>query len=935
MSYDIKDFLKKFFSSRLFVLAAVFIVFFGIILARIFTLQVVNGKSYQENFSLKIQMKQPINAARGNIYDKNGKLLAYNELAYSISINDSTTYSSTKEKNKAVNAELAEILTVLKNNGETLNNDFKIDRKKDGTYSFNVSGSSLNRFRADVFGKSSADDLEYDKDTGIDEANATAEQIMEYLMGKDNFGISSKYDGDLAYRIVVVRYAMLGNRFARYKEVKIATDVSDKTVAYVNEHMDTLSGISVNEDMIRKYNYSEYFSSIIGYTGPISESEYTALHKKNKDYTQNDTVGKAGLEQYYETYLRGKNGEQKFYIDNVGRISEIISSTDSVAGDDLYLSIDADLQKATYLALQNEIAAIVYSNIKSGEIPINDVYTALIGNSVINTEHFSKAKASDTEKNVLSVFKSRQKTTLGKIKQELTSSPEALNTMSDEVLDEFTYIISMLKDDQVLLKNEIDTSDSVYQKWKNQKISPKEYLSYCITQHWIDISQLNVDEKYADSTEVYDALCKYILKNIKTDTEFSKIIYQYMITRGEISPRQLCLILFDQGVLDYDDATVNKLKNGSLSPRDFLMKKIYNIEITPAQLALEPCTGSCVVTDEKTGEIRAMVSYPGYDSNKLANGVDSEYFASLQHDKSFPLLNYATQQKTAPGSTFKLVSATAGLVENVITTSDQIRCTGIYNDISNKPKCWIYPGSHGLDNVSEAIRDSCNVFFYTVGNRLAQKKTGSYNDANGIDLIQKYAHIYGLDQKTGLEISESKSSVATKYPVMAAIGQSDNNYTTVALSRYVTAVASGKKYNYQLMNKIVDADGKMVKKYKADYEDISDTLTSSQWDAIHSGMREVVSTMDRFQGFDIPVAGKTGTAQQTGHANHGLFVGYAPYDDPEITIAVLIANAYSSHNAATVARNVISYYYKETSMKDIKEMKAAGANGNIRNSVAD
>ena len=935
MSYDIKDFLKKFFSSRLFVLAAVFIVFFGIILARIFTLQVVNGKSYQENFSLKIQMKQPINAARGNIYDKNGKLLAYNELAYSISINDSTTYSSTKEKNKAVNAELAEILTVLKNNGETLNNDFKIDRKKDGTYSFNVSGSSLNRFRADVFGKGSADDLEYDKETGIDEANATAEQIMEYLMGKDNFGISSKYDGDLAYRIVVVRYAMLGNRFARYKEVKIATDVSDKTVAYVNEHMDTLSGISVNEDMIRKYNYSEYFSSIIGYTGPISESEYTALHKKNKDYTQNDTVGKAGLEQYYETYLRGKNGERKFYIDNVGRISEIISSTDSVAGDDLYLSIDADLQMATYLALQNEIAAIVYSNIKSGEIPINDVYTALIGNSVINTEHFSKSKASDTEKSVLSVFKSRQKTTLGKIKQELTSSPEALNTMSDEVLDEFTYIISMLKDDQVLLKNEIDTSDSVYQKWKDQKISPKEYLNYCITQHWIDISQLNVDEKYADSTEVYDALCKYILKNIKTDTEFSKIIYQYMITRGEISPRQLCLILFDQGVLDYDDATVNKLKNGSLSPRDFLMKKIYNIEITPAQLALEPWTGSCVVTDEKTGEIRAMVSYPGYNSNKLANGVDSEYFASLQHDKSSPLLNYATQQKTAPGSTFKLVSATAGLAENVITTSDQIRCTGIYNDISNKPKCWIYPGSHGLDNVSEAIRDSCNVFFYTVGNRLAQKKTGSYNDANGIDLIQKYAHIYGLDQKTGLEISESKSSVATKYPVMAAIGQSDNNYTTVALSRYVTAVASGKKYNYQLMNKIVDADGKTVKKYKADYEDISDTLTSSQWDAIHSGMREVVSTMDRFQGFDIPVAGKTGTAQQTGHANHGLFVGYAPYDDPEITIAVRIANGYSSHNAATAARNVISYYYKETSMKDIKEMKAAGANGNIRNSVAD
>ena len=204
-----------------------------------------------------------------------------------------------------------------------------------GNYAFDVDeGFTLNRFRADVFGKGSADDLEYDKETGIDEANATAEQIMEYLMGKDNFGISSKYDGDLAYRIVVVRYAMLGNRFARYKEVKIATDVSDKTVAYVNEHMDTLSGISVNEDMIRKYNYSEYFSSIIGYTGPISESEYTALHKKNKDYTQNDTVGKAGLEQYYETYLRGKNGGT--ILNRDGKLRKLSLKNDSMISAAVY-----------------------------------------------------------------------------------------------------------------------------------------------------------------------------------------------------------------------------------------------------------------------------------------------------------------------------------------------------------------------------------------------------------------------------------------------------------------------------------------------------------------------------------------------------------------------------------------------------------------------
>ena len=260
------------------------------------------------------------------------------------------------------------------------------------------------------------------------------------MMGEKKYNISNAYSQKIAYEIVVIRYAIDGNFYARYKEVKFATNVSDKTVAYVNEHIDDLNGISVNEDMIRKYNYSEYFSSIIGYTGRISETEYNDLKNEDDSYTQNDTIGKAGLEQYYESYLRGKNGESKFYIDNVGRITEVISNTDSVAGDDLYLSIDADLQKATYLALQNEIAAVVYLNIKDGNISMNEVYTALIGNSVIDTEHFKSKKASDTEKTVLNSFKSTQKTKLKKIKQELTTSPETLKEMSDETLDEFTEL---------------------------------------------------------------------------------------------------------------------------------------------------------------------------------------------------------------------------------------------------------------------------------------------------------------------------------------------------------------------------------------------------------------------------------------------------------------------------------------------------------------
>lgn len=935
MSYDIKEFLKRFFSSRLFVLASVFIVLFGIILARVFSLQVVNGKTYQENFSLRILRTQPVDAARGNIYDCNGKLLAYNQLAYSVSIIDSSTYSEREEKNKQINAELTELLTVLDKNEETLVNDFKITRDASGAYSFNVTGKALERFRADVFGKASVDKLEYNKDLGFDESGASAEQVMQYLMSEERFGIDPDCPDQLAYEIVVVRYAMNENRYARYKSVKIARDISDKSVAYVNEHMDTLTGVSVNEDMIRKYNYSEYFSSIIGYTGRISDTEYEELSAKDDSYTRNDTIGKAGLEQFYESYLRGKNGEQKFYIDKVGRVSEVLSNTDSVAGNDLYLSIDADLQKAAYYALQNEIAGIVYSNIKSHNIPINDVYNALIGNSVIDIRHLGKKKASSTEKEVYARFKSRQKTVLKMINSELTTSPKALNEMSDEVLDDFTYIISMLKEEQILLSGEIDSNDSTYKQWKNQKISPKEYLRYCISMHWIDISKLSVDEKYADTSEIYDALCEFILEKIQDDTEFSKIIYQYMIESGEISPRNLCIILFDQGVLDYDDATVRKLKQGTLSPYDFIMDKINRIEITPAQLALEPCTGSSVITDIKTGEIRAIVSYPGYNNNKFANGVDADYYESLQNDRSKPLWNYATQERTAPGSTFKMAVATAGLAENIITTSSRIKCTGIYKDISNEPKCWKYPATHGNDNVAEAIRDSCNIYFYTLGNDFAKKNTGVYNEKNGIKYIQKYGKLYGLNEKTGLEIEENTSELATAFPVMAAIGQSNNNITTVALSRYVTAVASGRLYSYQLMNKIVDADGKTVKEYKPDYEDISGTLTTEEWNSIHSGMRMVCEGLDSFYGFDIPVAGKTGTAEQTDHPNHALFVGYAPYNNPEITFATRIANGYSSHNAAAACRNMIAYYYGEKSLDDLIKMKASGGNGNSSNRVAD
>lgn len=931
---NIKEACRMFFKSRLVVATVVMILLFSILLWRIFSLQIVNGKEYQDNYTFKIVKERTLNSTRGNIYDRNGNLLAYNELAYSITIEDNGTYSSTKAKNAAINAEIAQVVTALEENGDSIVNDFKILLDDNGNYSYNIeeSGATWKRFLADVFGEASFESMQEDESDIISRnkldfkpTEATAAQVMRYLAGSNRYAIGTEYDDAMAYKITVVRFSMAQNAYQKYIATTIATNVSEESVAYISEHAAELQGVEVLEDTIRKYNDSEYFSSIIGYTGKISTDEYNKLSETDDSYTLNDVVGKLGIEQYMDSDLKGEKGHEKLYVDYLGKAVKVIEHEEPQAGNDVYLSIDKDLQIAVYKLLEQEIAGIVYSNIDNPgsdiNIPITDVYFALINNNVIDFSHFSEENASPTEREVQQIFASRQNAVIEQIRTELTgSAPTPFASMTEEYQDYFTYIIkNMLHDNNILLKKNIDTSDEVYLQWQNGAIGPQEYLNHAIAKGWIDITKFSVSEKYSDSTEIYDALCDYILNDISTDSDFTKIIYEYLIQTDAITGRQLCLILFDQNILAFDEDDIAGLSGGTIAPASFIKEKIQNLEITPAQLALDPCAGSCVITDTKTGEVLALVSYPGYDGNRLANTVDSDYFNSLQQNNARPLYNYATQQRTAPGSTFKMVSATAGLAEHVISTTEQIQDLGVYKNVSNEPRCWIYRsfhGSHGLINVSEALRDSCNYFFYEVGYRLSTNNYAmSYNNdaaENGIEKIQKYASLYGLNETTGIEIEESKPQVADSFPVMAAIGQSNNNYSTIQLARYVTAVAnSGTVYNYTLLNKVTDSDGNTLKQYEPEIRNTVDVLSDSDWDAIHTGIRMVVENTKEFDGFPIEAAGKTGTAQEDlKRPNHALFVGYAPYDNPEISIATRIANGYTSHNAAEVSKKILAYYFK-------------------------
>lgn len=913
---DLSERLLAVLKSRLLILLLVFIALFFVLLQRIFSLQIVHGDEYLNDFALKIKREKIIAGTRGTIYDRYGNVLAYNELAYRIQIEDNGSYDTKDQKNKEINEDLYKLIHILEEKGESLVNDFGIQLNENGSLVYNVSDKALKRFLAEVYGTSTEKLKE-------DQLNTTAEEAFNYLCSEDKYNISSEYSIEEALKILRIRFAMAENNFQKYITTTVADNVSEETVAVIMENSDTIQGVSVEEVTARKYVDSKYFAQIIGYTGKVSTEELQELQKENPEYESNDVVGKAGMEQYMETTLQGKKGSETIYVDNVGKVVEVADTKEAQVGNDVYLTIDMNLQKAVYNILEQKLAGILVGKIKNIEsytptanskaddivIPIDNVYFALINNNIIKINQMAGADATDTEQEVYQAMLQKRDNAVSEVLNQLSSSaPAAYQDLNEEIQDYMTYIVSIMTTDEVLKKSSIDTSNEVYKNWKSEKISLKEFLMEAIAQNWLDISKISEKGKYTNSDETFQAIIQYLQNRLENDNEFNKKLFQYMIRDNQVSGRQICILLYDQGVLANDEGTVQGLRSGAVGPYDFMLNKINCLEITPAQLALDPCSGSCVITDVTNGEVLAMVSYPGYDNNRLANSVDAEYYNTLLNDLSKPLYNRATQEKNAPGSTFKMVTSVAGLTEGVITTGETIRDEVTFKKITPSPSCWSSSG-HGSINVSQAIEHSCNYFFYEVGYRLSMSN-GQYNAETGLAKLRKYAEMFGLNEKSGVEITESQPEISDEYPVPSAIGQGTNNFASVQLARYVTAVAnSGTSFKLSLLDKVTDSSGNLIKDYTPEVYSKID-IPSSIWDAVHQGMRAVAQKTGCLKKLSVPVAGKTGTAQENKlRPNHALFVGYAPYDDPKIAMCVKIANGYTSANSAEVASDVVKYYF--------------------------
>ena len=913
-----------------------------VLVRRLFDLQIIQGEDYISKFQARTTKERVLKSTRGNILDRNGDILASNVLSYSLTLEDNGTYTSTREKNLTLNGVAYQVLQILHSNGDDITHSFHIVVDKNGEYAFDVvEGFTLNRFRADIYGQALIDDLKDEQKT------ATADQMMEFLTGSEKFSIV--LSGDRAYTedelishglpltltkqemldIATIRYELNTNSFKKYMQVTIATNVSEKSVAAIMENKTGLQGIDVVEDSIRQYIDDESMAPILGYTGKASSEELTELRKQNPDYSNDAIVGKAGIEQYMELTLQGTDGKETVSVDNLGKVLKIDEDTkvEPVAGDDVQLTIETDWQSAIYQILKQRVAGVLLTKIDAAKtfdytyvtdasqirIPIYDVYNAMISNSVIDITKFSNEDASDIEKNLYAKFQQKQQRVFDTISTKLNGlNPPAYKDEDEETQEYLSYICNDLLRDTlgIISKDAIDTSDATYKAWTtDETISLKDYLTYATSQGWIDISSFSPEGEYLDSEEIYQALTAYIIDYLSTDTGFSKLLYKYMLQEDTISGQEICLVLYEQGVLDKNDDDYENLASGAMGAYDFMINKIYTLEIEPAQLALMPCSASAVVVDVKTGDVVALVSYPGYDNNRLTNDMDTDYYAKLALDQSSPFFNKATQQTTAPGSTLKLLSTIAGMEEGIIDEGTYIECTGTFDYVDPPINCW-YKNGHGSLDIRTAIEQSCNYFFNMIGFQLGKVGDNEFSEVQSLNKLQEYASLIGLDRKTGIELSEATPKVSDAKAVPSYMGQGNNLFTTSELARYATVMAtSGNVFKLTLLDKVMNPKGEVIQEYEPEIEDVVN-ISSNIWDVIHDGMRRVIQTHSQFDGLGVEVAGKTGTAElDLRHPNHGLFIGYAPASDPEYAVAIRIANGYSSGNACLIANDIFKYMY--------------------------
>ena len=350
-------------------------------------------------------------------------------------------------------------------------------------------------------------------------------------------------------------------------------------------------------------------------------------------------------------------------------------------------------------------------------------------------------------------------------------------------------------------------------------------------------------------------------------------------------------------------------------------------------------SGAVVALNTKTGEVIAMCSYPSFEPQLFVEGISTEKWNEYTNSETSALLNRTIQNIYAPGSVYKMVTAIAGLESGAINTTERITDTGIYYYGGSSWRCWLYTDygrGHGSLNVSDAIKHSCNYFFYETAKRM------------GIDTLEKYARYFGLGSKTGIELpGEEAGLLACKKTseqfnktwyggdtLSAAIGQGDNSFTPLQIAKYIAMLTNGgKDINISIIKQIKKSDGSEINKTEIESfineklgikeeEKEDQNIKKETLDAVLEGMKSVTTetggtAYSVFRDFNIEVGGKTGSAEAGKNVN-AWFVGFAPFDDPQIAVVVFVENGGHGYYTANVAKAIFEKYFGTTEIEEDK-----------------
>ena len=917
------EWISYIFKFRILWICIAFGVLFSIIICHVFSLQIIKGSEYSEGLKVSIEKTMSVPGSRGRILDRNGKVLAYDDLVYAVNVSDSGSYSTRKEKNQTINHSILKTLDIIRQNGDTYYGEFGLGYNDNIGWYYTVSDSAKPGFIRDCFGVATIDELT--EEQKAISANDLAQSMIETYQ-IDTEGVSK----DDLIELLYLRVNMTANSYSRYMSFTIANEVSGETMSAILESADEIVGITVDEKYVRRYNDPKYFSAIIGYTGTISPEQLDELNVEypDKNYDNNDIVGKSGIELAFEDELSGTKGERQVYLDTVGRITEVISETKAVAGKDIYLTIDSDIQKRLYDILEDEITKIILEHLTEGSgkysfntdgsvneiyIRMPEVYYALIRNNLVSLTSLNNP-STELEKTVNEVFTKSKDANLAWLTDEMNGKGTPFEKLEEDKQGYVARAFTLLREEDIFKADEADPEDEILTKWnEGGDVSLRQLLEHIIERGWVDSSAFG-NSDYSDLQEIYRTLVTYIPEQLNTDRYFMLEVYKNLIEEGEVTGAQMCNLLYEQGYLKKEGNLYENLKEGIISSREFISQALRSKTLTPGDLGLQPSSGGAIVTDPNNGQLIAMVSYPGYDNNRIAGTMDTKYYSQLQYNSSRPMYNWATQAKCAPGSIFKLCTAVTALDMGVASAETGVSCSGLYTDIRPSPKCWIYPGAHGYENMPGAIRDSCNVYFFTMGARIASAGSDTYDSEYGTDMLRSYAERLGLATKSGIEIEESSPQPSDTSAISTAIGQGTASYSCVNIARYVTTIVSdGICYNSNLVLKVTERDGTVIRQTEPVIAENMSDIDQSTWDTVKTGMRMATFTYPELNSIkDYGIACKTGTSQPSVlEPDNATYVSYAPYNDPEITMSVEIPFGYTSLYNTEIAANFYKYYFDE------------------------